>query len=374
MIAACLITRDGAQTLERCIASLRPFVDEVCVFLAGESTDGTPEILERLAAEPGAPILVEQGEWRRDYACARNQAARMASSEWIIWAEDDEVLEGGRDLRPSLVHTPVACLWVQRLEIETTDFVRTWWCPRVVRAELAHWQCPVHETLMPTLVAAGARFHAAKPNRLRVIHHPVAQLGRHRHRGLVEEVLGRGEWETVLASFAARYVMLEDRDYARAAQMFRAIINRPEPRPAHELGHLSSVWRDLGYCARKLGDWETCVEAAAACWLVTEEFLRRDPFARYRAFFNEAYPIADDDPLWTTYCDDPRTPPEPAQDGPHANTREIVHGFECPMGDENTLYRHSRQSEAAMSDRLQREATGDEHSDARPPQVPSRFL
>jgi glycosyltransferase involved in cell wall biosynthesis len=60
-IAACLIVKDGAATIVRAIESVRPHVDEVCVYDTG-STDGTLELLTALAAQPGLAVVVERGE------------------------------------------------------------------------------------------------------------------------------------------------------------------------------------------------------------------------------------------------------------------------------------------------------------------------
>jgi len=308
-IAACLIVRNGAQTIERCIASVRPHVDEVCVYLGGKSTDATVAILERLAGEPGAPIAVEQGVWRHDYAEARNAAAALASSSHVLWTEDDEVIEGGGNLRRCLARVPnVDALYVRRVGVHATDSVQYGWVPRVVRSGLARWEGMVHESLEPTLRAARARCDAARPDQLRVIHHTVEVPGRHRHRALVDEALAR-DWSANLALCSARY-LIRDGEYSAAIDALRAIIGRITE--AHELVELEAAWRELGFCAWRLGDEAADVTAAAAYRRVREERLRPGSFARHMHDLDVAYPIDDDDPVWTLYCDDPRTPPPAA--------------------------------------------------------------
>jgi glycosyltransferase involved in cell wall biosynthesis len=300
-----MIVRNGAQTIERCIASVRPHVDEICVFLGGESTDTTVEILEQLAAGPGAPLIVAQGVWRGDYAEARNEAAALASSTHVLWTEDDEVTEGGSNLRRCLARVPdVDALYVRRVGVHATDSVQYAWMPRVVRSNLARWEGMVHESLEPTLRAARARCDAARPDQLRVIHHTVEAPGRHRHRALVDEALA-GDWTAHLALCAARY-LIRDGEYDAAADALRAIIGRCSE--AHEVETLEGAWRELGYCAWKLGDEATDATAAVGYQRVREERLRLDTFARYMHDLDVAYPIDDDDPLWATFCDDPRTP------------------------------------------------------------------
>jgi len=132
-IAACLIARNSSATIERFIASVRPHVDEVCVWLGGESSDGTPAILERLASEPGWPIRVVQGVWRAAYAAARNSSFAMASSDYLAWFDDDEVLEGGAWLREAVRSERPELVYMQRVEVRRVQVNRQVDGPQQVR-------------------------------------------------------------------------------------------------------------------------------------------------------------------------------------------------------------------------------------------------
>jgi len=81
----CTIVRDEARHLERCLASVRGVVDEVCVVDTG-SSDGTPEIAEGLGAR------VVRVAWSEDFAAARNASLAMARGEWILVLDADEEL------------------------------------------------------------------------------------------------------------------------------------------------------------------------------------------------------------------------------------------------------------------------------------------
>lgn len=97
-VSACVMVRDMAGTAGRAIKSVRPFVDEVCVLDTG-STDGTLELLDELAAAPGAPIRIEQAEWPNHYGQARTLNTAMATHDWVLTLDADEALIGGRNLR-----------------------------------------------------------------------------------------------------------------------------------------------------------------------------------------------------------------------------------------------------------------------------------
>jgi hypothetical protein len=55
-----------------------------------------------IAEVPLAPISVERGEWRDDFAWAREQSFAMCSDDvdWLLWLDDDDLLAGAANLRP----------------------------------------------------------------------------------------------------------------------------------------------------------------------------------------------------------------------------------------------------------------------------------
>jgi glycosyltransferase involved in cell wall biosynthesis len=87
-ISLCMIVRDEARCLGRCLASVVGVVDELVVVDTG-SRDATVAI----ARDAGA--RVEHFEWRDDFAAARNCALGHARGEWVLALDADEVLEGG---------------------------------------------------------------------------------------------------------------------------------------------------------------------------------------------------------------------------------------------------------------------------------------
>lgn len=301
-LAACLIVRDGAATIERALDSIRPHVDEVCIFDTG-STDGTLELLERIAGEPGAPLRVERAEWRDDYAWARNASFAMASSEYLAWFDDDEILEGGQHLR-ELLSTSPDVVYVRRVDIWWREQVLLTSRLRVVRASLGfRWESPVHELLAPS-IPAKARREVADPSLVRVVHHPLQQSGRHKHRRLVE---AHADTSRHLRFYLGRHLVLDDRDYERAVDVLQAVVNDPEPWQPHELNGLSEAFDLLGVCRYRLGDHVAAMDALMARDRVRKQQLNRDPFLQRCDELERAHPIASDDSLWEQYADDPRT-------------------------------------------------------------------
>lgn len=87
-ISACLIVRNEALVLERCLSSLSGAVDEIVVVDTG-STDATPAI----AAGFGARVC--RYEWSNDFSAARNVGLDAASCDWILTIDADEYLADG---------------------------------------------------------------------------------------------------------------------------------------------------------------------------------------------------------------------------------------------------------------------------------------
>jgi glycosyltransferase involved in cell wall biosynthesis len=84
-VSACLIVRDEAKRLARCLGSLRGVVDEIVVLDTG-SQDDTIAIAESFGAKVG------HFDWVDDFAAARNAALALATSDWVLSIDADEWL------------------------------------------------------------------------------------------------------------------------------------------------------------------------------------------------------------------------------------------------------------------------------------------
>lgn len=84
-LSLCMIVKNEKENLARCLASVKPYVDEMIVVDTG-SADGTPEI----ALNHGAKV--SYFEWCDDFAAARNYSIAQASGDWILVLDADEEL------------------------------------------------------------------------------------------------------------------------------------------------------------------------------------------------------------------------------------------------------------------------------------------
>lgn len=84
-ISACVITKNEAECISRCLQSVKPVVNEMIVVDTG-STDATVTIAEQLGAK------IFHYSWCNDFAAARNYALNQAKGDWIIFLDADEYI------------------------------------------------------------------------------------------------------------------------------------------------------------------------------------------------------------------------------------------------------------------------------------------
>lgn len=85
-ISLCMVVKDEEKLLERCLKSVKLYVDEIIIVDTG-STDNTVEIAKKYTDN------VYFFKWINDFSKARNFAQSFATGEWIIYLDADEYVE-----------------------------------------------------------------------------------------------------------------------------------------------------------------------------------------------------------------------------------------------------------------------------------------
>lgn len=142
-----MIVKNEAANLPALIESVKGAVDETHITDTG-STDGTVDIAKALGA------TVHHFEWINDFAAARNASFAPIKTDYILWLDGDDVLEGKEDFirwRDEIMH--LAEYWLANYIYAShpdgtpaCTFLRE----RVVKNNKGiKWRYFVHEGMMP---------------------------------------------------------------------------------------------------------------------------------------------------------------------------------------------------------------------------------
>ncbi len=85
MLSACLIVKDEEPCIEKCLMSVRNYVDEIVVVDTG-STDNTVKLAEKYADK------VLRFKWINDFSAARNFSIKNAKHNWIFVLDADNTV------------------------------------------------------------------------------------------------------------------------------------------------------------------------------------------------------------------------------------------------------------------------------------------
>lgn len=97
LLSLCVIARNEADNIARCLKSVGSLADEIIVVDTG-STDDTAEIGQKL----GAKVYFQK--WQENFALAKNYALAQARGEWILLMDaDDELSKDTRKEIPGLL-------------------------------------------------------------------------------------------------------------------------------------------------------------------------------------------------------------------------------------------------------------------------------
>ena len=84
-VSLCMIVKNEADCLSRCLESMKGLVDEIIIVDTG-STDNTVEIAKQYGA------VIKTYQWNNDFSQARNYSLSLATKEWILVLDADEYL------------------------------------------------------------------------------------------------------------------------------------------------------------------------------------------------------------------------------------------------------------------------------------------
>lgn len=151
-ISLCMIVRDEARHMERCLSSAAKIVSEIIVIDTG-STDSTPEIAKKY----GATVVAIP--WEADFSKARNSGLELATKGWILVLDaDEELVEPEAEyLQELLLHSDVHGYFVKMIsfvgEVAGSEYVTDSVC-RVFRNDpRIRFTGFIHEEVIPSILS-----------------------------------------------------------------------------------------------------------------------------------------------------------------------------------------------------------------------------
>ena len=149
-LSCCLIVKDGAETLERCLASVAGIADEIVVVDTG-STDDSLRVAEKYGARTGSFA------WIDDFAAARNASLELAMGDWILWMDADDYLSPADADKVELAKRlkPDRGLYFTLVNEGGEDRSRFRQVKMFPNLPEIRFERPVHETVVPSLERLG---------------------------------------------------------------------------------------------------------------------------------------------------------------------------------------------------------------------------
>ena len=138
-ISASIIAKNNEQEIASCINSIKG-VDEIVVLDTG-SNDKTAYVASGLGAR------VYYYRWEDDFAAARNRCLEYTHNPWILSIDTDEIIT-----------TPISTMYdllqanfnKKVIAFPISDKEKTFWCARLFRKSLCHYEGEIHEQLNRT--------------------------------------------------------------------------------------------------------------------------------------------------------------------------------------------------------------------------------
>lgn len=146
-VSVCIITKNEAEHLDKCLSALQPFPFEIVVVDTG-STDNSKEIAHQYTDK------VFAFTWIDDFSAARNFAASCASHNIIFPIDTDEIITSldWDALQTAIANRPKSVGYVKRLDyFESGSEFRHYdvMIERIYDRRYYHYERPIHEVILP---------------------------------------------------------------------------------------------------------------------------------------------------------------------------------------------------------------------------------
>lgn len=256
-VSAGLIIRDEASTLEACLQSIRPHVDEIIIVDTG-SVDSSMEIARRYADKVELFLDCNDEEGRiADFALARQRSMDLCSHPWFFWVDGDDIVQGAEHLR-SLAEqaekTSDNFHWLFPYEYShdpAGKCTALQWRERLIGPKHRyHWTSPVHEICVPASPIEGTLANG-QSDLVRLIHrkqHSSKPLEQHRNLRILKAYISRVGESDPRALYYCGMESAMAGDAATALSCLKRYLELGswDDERCHAMLCLSTIYRQLG--------------------------------------------------------------------------------------------------------------------------------
>ncbi|MBT3602808.1 MAG: tetratricopeptide repeat protein, partial [Candidatus Latescibacteria bacterium] len=200
-LTLCMIAKNEGHRLDKCLESVRGLVDEIVVVDTG-STDNTMDIAKQYGAKTGF------FEWCDDFAAARNVSLSLATGDWIMWLDPDDVLPQEchakiREVMRYGLNKKKAFYWV--LDDQGFEPVRCLQMRLFPNLPGVKFTMPIHEQVTPSLADIGV---VCETTDIRVEHYgysspEIVEEKQKRYLGIMQSWLETHPEDYIVRSHAA---------------------------------------------------------------------------------------------------------------------------------------------------------------------------
>ncbi|MEK4114207.1 glycosyltransferase family 2 protein [Paenibacillus sp. FSL M7-1414] len=272
-ISLCMIVKDEAVSLQRCLNAVKDVVDEIIVVDTG-SIDDTTEI----ARLHGAVVI--RTEWNGDFSEARNLSLAAATKPWILVLDADEVWVQTPQMKTELMRLLAASrddvwgYWIQvtsLLGVSGEEHVTDAVCRLFRNDPRIAFQGRIHEEIASSIMALAPQgvLHSG----LEVIHYGyLEQVITDKNKGarnmqLIRFALNQeGDQPELLYALAAEW--FQQAKYDEALRLLQPLLAQLKP----ECGYHSDLVLKTAYAWREIGSPERALAVVEAWAPLYEDF------------------------------------------------------------------------------------------------------
>jgi len=145
-VSLCMIVKNEEEVLERCLKSVKSFVDEIIIVDTG-STDNTKQIAKKYTNK------IYDFVWCNDFSKARNFAFSKSTCSYVMWLDADDIVpKKSLNKLMGLKTNLTADVYMLKYDIAFCDNKSTfsYFRERIIKnCDKCIWQGVVHECITP---------------------------------------------------------------------------------------------------------------------------------------------------------------------------------------------------------------------------------